>query len=724
MSAVDRSGPDTAVPGREAAEAGFDVPEEVRRARAYLLRVAEPPAREVVRLVEQVGPVEAAERIRRGDVPTGVGDKVQARRGHDHVDADLAAGREAGARLLVPEDPDWPAWPFGALVSADHPDLAPPLALWVRGPARLAALADLAVAVVGSRAASGYGVHAAAELGSALAGAGVTVMSGAAFGIDAAAHRGALAAGGPTVAVLACGIDRAYPVAHTSLLERIAASALVVSEYPPGAVPARHRFLVRNRLLAALGNGCVVVEAGARSGSQRTASDAAALGRPVMAVPGPVSSAMSVGCHELIRTGAAELVGRPDHVLETVGRIGIDLAVEPVRPRRPTDGLSPAALAVHGALPARAAWSVERLTEESGQLPDAVRAALTELESRGLAEFHHGLWQRPGADTSSRCLTGRPAGPHRSGVTRTRPDDDPGLPPDVAEAVEAFVTHLLRERGRSRHTARAYRSDLTDLLRGPSCLADVDLAHLRTRLAQTRAAGAGRATLARRTAAVRTFTAWAVRTGRLDTDPAARLGSPRAGTVLPEVMDAAEAVAVLDAAGSGAAEDAPEALRDLAVLELLYATGVRVAELCGLDVDDVDEGRRTLRVLGKGGRERTVVFGLPAERSLRRWLDVGRPALATSTSPPALLLGVRGGRLDPRVARTVVHRAVGAVPGVPDTGPHGLRHAAATHLLEGGADLRYVQELLGHATLSTTQLYTHVTVDRLKVVHDQAHPRA
>lgn len=313
-------------------------------------------------------------------------------------------------------------------------------------------------------------------------------------------------------------------------------------------------------------------------------------------------------------------------------------------------------------------------------------------------------------------------------MTRTGPADEPSggpeLPADIARAIDAFVVHLERERGRSRHTVRAYRSDLTDLLQGPARLTDLDLAHLRTRLAETRTAGASRSTLARRAAAVRTFTAWAVRTGLLETDPAARLGSPRAGTVLPEVMDAAQAGVVLAAAGSGAAEDDPEALRDLAVLELLYATGVRVAELCGLDVDDVDQGRRTLRVLGKGGRERTVVFGVPAERALRRWLDRGRPALAVAASPPALLLGVRGGRLDPRVARTVVHRAVSSVPGVPDTGPHGLRHAAATHLLEGGADLRYVQELLGHATLSTTQLYTHVTVDRLKVVHDQAHPRA
>jgi integrase/recombinase XerC len=186
----------------------------------------------------------------------------------------------------------------------------------------------------------------------------------------------------------------------------------------------------------------------------------------------------------------------------------------------------------------------------------------------------------------------------------------------------------------------------------------------------------------------------------------------------------AEAATLLDAAGSGAAEGEPVALRDLLVLELLYATGVRVAELCGLDLDDIDNDRRALRVVGKGDRERTVVYGVPAAAALRRWLDAGRPALVRSGSPGALLLGARGGRLDPRVARSVVHRALAAVPGAPDVGPHGLRHAAATHMLEGGADLRYVQELLGHAKLATTQLYTHVTVERLKVVHEQAHPRA
>jgi integrase/recombinase XerC len=165
-------------------------------------------------------------------------------------------------------------------------------------------------------------------------------------------------------------------------------------------------------------------------------------------------------------------------------------------------------------------------------------------------------------------------------------------------------------------------------------------------------------------------------------------------------------------------------LRDRLIVELLYATGVRVSELVGLDVDDVDRRRRVLRVLGKGNKQRTVPFGAPAQRALAAWLAEGRPALAIAASGPALLLGARGGRIDPRQARTVVHQTIAAVDGAPDIGPHGLRHSAATHLLEGGADLRVVQELLGHSSLATTQLYTHVTVARLRAVHDQAHPRA
>jgi integrase/recombinase XerC len=308
----------------------------------------------------------------------------------------------------------------------------------------------------------------------------------------------------------------------------------------------------------------------------------------------------------------------------------------------------------------------------------------------------------------------------------------------AAAHLEAYEAHLRYERALSPHTVRAYLGDVTTLLdhlrvqvHGPGAagdtpldLAGLDLPGLRSWLAAGRTRGASRTTLARRAAAARTFTAWAVRTGRAPTDAGGRLASPRAHRRLPEVLRADQAADALRAAASGAAEGDPVALRDHLLLELLYATGVRVSELCGLDVDDVDDGRRTLRVLGKGGKERTVVFGVPAAAALDAWRRDGRPALAVPTSPPALLLGARGGRLDPRIARTVVHDAAGAVPGAPDIAPHGLRHSAATHLLEGGADLRSVQELLGHASPATTQLYTHVSAERLRAIHDTAHPRA
>lgn len=300
----------------------------------------------------------------------------------------------------------------------------------------------------------------------------------------------------------------------------------------------------------------------------------------------------------------------------------------------------------------------------------------------------------------------------------------PDLPADAAAALERFRVYLDRERGRSAHTVRAYTADLTSLLATVPSLADLDLAALRQWLAAQHAQGVSRATLARRAAAARTFTAWAHRAGLLATDPAARLASPRARSGLPAVLDGDQVRAVLDAATAGAAQGDPLAVRDLLALELLYGAGIRVGELCGLDVDDVDRSRRTLRVLGKAGRERTVPFGTPAARALDRWLPDARAALATAASPPALLLGARGGRLDQRIVRAMVRDSVSAVPGTPGTGPHGLRHAAATHMLEGGADLRFVQELLGHAQLATTQLYTHVTTERLRAVHAQAHPRA
>lgn len=299
-----------------------------------------------------------------------------------------------------------------------------------------------------------------------------------------------------------------------------------------------------------------------------------------------------------------------------------------------------------------------------------------------------------------------------------------------AEILDEYAEHLALERGRSEHTRRAYLADLRSLFafvdeRAPGAgVGGLSLPILRSWLAAQAAAGAARTTLARRTSAAKTFTAWATRRGLLAADPATRLQLPKARRTLPAVLRQDQALAAMAAADLGAEQGDPMALRDRLIVELLYATGIRVSELCGLDVDDVDTGRRLLRVLGKGNKQRTVPFGAPAAAALTAWLTDGRPALATPESGPALLLGSRGRRLDPRQARTVVHQTVAAVDGAPDMGPHGLRHSAATHLLEGGADLRIVQELLGHSTLATTQLYTHVTVARLRAVHDQAHPRA
>ncbi|MGB2923590.1 MAG: tyrosine recombinase XerC [Mycobacterium sp.] len=296
--------------------------------------------------------------------------------------------------------------------------------------------------------------------------------------------------------------------------------------------------------------------------------------------------------------------------------------------------------------------------------------------------------------------------------------------------LEEFDQYLALERGRSEHTRRAYLGDLRSLFdflaqRAPEAeLGTLSLPVLRSWLAAQAAGGTARSTLARRTSAVKTFTAWAVRRGLMTDDPATRLQVPKARRTLPSVLRQDQASDAMDAAKSGAEQGDPLALRDRLIVEMLYATGIRVGELCGLHVDDVDTSRRLLRVLGKGNKQRTVPYGEPAHVALTQWLTDGRPALVTAGSGTALLLGARGGRLDPRQARTVVHQTMTAVAGAPDIGPHGLRHSAATHLLEGGADLRVVQELLGHSSLATTQLYTHVTVARLRAVHDQAHPRA
>jgi len=314
-----------------------------------------------------------------------------------------------------------------------------------------------------------------------------------------------------------------------------------------------------------------------------------------------------------------------------------------------------------------------------------------------------------------------------------------GRAEELEALLDAFGTHLRVEKGRSEHTVRAYRSDVRDLLTTVSPppvepgaghvpdLAAIGLADLRAWLA----AGSdhlARSTLARRAAAVRTFTAWARRTGRSDTDPALRLQAPRRHRTLPHVLAADQVAGLLDAAAERVVPEEgradPVRLRDVAAFELLYATGCRISEVVGADVDDLDVDRRVLRVLGKGGKERTVPFGEPALAAVQAWLAEGRPALATADSGPALLLGRRGRRVDQRQLRAVLSDLLTRLPGAPATTPHGLRHSAATHMLDGGADLRSVQELLGHATLSTTQIYTHVSVERLRRSHRQAHPRA
>ncbi|MEN2744732.1 tyrosine recombinase XerC [Sinomonas halotolerans] len=294
--------------------------------------------------------------------------------------------------------------------------------------------------------------------------------------------------------------------------------------------------------------------------------------------------------------------------------------------------------------------------------------------------------------------------------------------------LEAFLRHLALGRSRSEHTVRAYRSDLVAFLSsatadGASALEDLDLGMLRRWLGKQNAAGLSRATLARRTAALRAFSAWAVREGLLEADPATRLAAPRRGKHLPDVLHRDQMERALDSLTAASEDGGPVAVRDLALVELLYATGVRVGELVGLDVDDVDLGRRTVTVLGKGNKQRTVPFGVPAAGALSRWLAC-RHALAGEGSGAALFLGVRGRRLGQRQARVVVDRTLEALGDTSARGPHALRHTAATHLLDGGADLRSVQEVLGHASLATTQLYTHVSVERLRKSYLASHPRA
>lgn len=303
------------------------------------------------------------------------------------------------------------------------------------------------------------------------------------------------------------------------------------------------------------------------------------------------------------------------------------------------------------------------------------------------------------------------------------------LPEAMVSVLADYETHLAVERDLTPHTVRAYLGDIASMLDhvtrlGGSTVDDIDLRALRSWLARQQTTGHSRATLGRRATAARVFTAWLLRTGRASQDAGALLRSPKTRRALPAVLGQDEARALVEGAAEAADDGSPVGVRDVAILELMYATGIRVGELCGLDIDDVDFERNVVRVLGKGRKERTVPFGLPAARAVRRWLDAGRPALRREGVGAALFVGARGARIDQRVVREIVHRRVAQVPHAPDIGPHGLRHTAATHLLEGGADLRTVQELLGHASMATTQIYTHVTNERLRTAYQQAHPRA
>lgn len=388
------------------AEPGVDP--AIVRARAYLSRVAEPANVALWALVCRIGPVEAAEAVRTGLADQLVLGATEARRASVDADADLEAADRHGVRLVVPESPDWPHFALAALevtgreraraeraapsALRDSGEPVPPLALWVRGRGELASLAVRSVGIVGARAATSYGEYVTTELGYGLARAGVVVVSGGAYGIDAAAHRSALAGGGPSVLVSAAGLDRPYPAAHTALYEQVADTGLVISESPPGAAPHRHRFLSRNRLIAAFATGTVVVEAARRSGAANTAHHAFTQGRPVMAVPGPVTSAMSAGTHDLLRREPepALLVTGVEDVLALVGGLGEASEKSSVPTasdlRGELDQLPHAARRVFEGVPARTPARPDAIARRSGVPELEVIRALPELEAAGLIE--------------------------------------------------------------------------------------------------------------------------------------------------------------------------------------------------------------------------------------------------------------------------------------------------------------------------------------------------
>jgi DNA processing protein len=364
------------------------------RAWAYLSRVVEPPCAALAALVDRVGPVDAAERVRRAKIDDDLARRTRARHGIDRAAQDLDLLARRGGRLITPDDDEWPVLAFtafGGATAGAKPQARPPMVLWAVGPARLDEIAQRAAAVVGTRAATCYGEQVTADLATGLVERGVAVVSGAAYGIDGAAHRAALAAEGVTVAAMAGGFDIPYPAGHSGLLHRIGGHGLLVTEYPPGVRPARHRFLTRNRLVAALAGATVVVEAGLRSGAANTAAWARALGRVVGAVPGPVTSSASTGCHALLRAGA-EMVIRAEDIVELVGHIG-ELAPEEPRPVTKLDGLSDIERRVYEALPGRGAATIDEIAVTAALEPARILAPLAMLEVAGLAERNDGCWR-------------------------------------------------------------------------------------------------------------------------------------------------------------------------------------------------------------------------------------------------------------------------------------------------------------------------------------------
>jgi DNA processing protein len=367
---------------------------EDRLARAALARLVEPGHRELWLLVREVGPFAALERVREGAVSRSLHAAARSRLdGTDPLEraaADVQRCERLGGRVVTPADDEWPASldALAEISTGDEPHVLPPLCLWVRGSHPVAAACERAISIVGARASTAYGGHVAGELAYGLADRGWTVISGGAYGIDGAAHRGALTAGGLTIAVLACGVDTAYPVGHANLFERIAEEGLVLSEWPPGSTPQRHRFLVRNRVIAALAGGTVVVEAASRSGTRMTARRAHELGRVVMAIPGPVTSAMSVGPHELVRDFGARLVVSSAQVIEEVGPLDLDAGRrrDPDEPRSRRDELEPRAARILDAVPLNKAQSVERIAAEAGLPARDVRRTLPTLALWGLVE--------------------------------------------------------------------------------------------------------------------------------------------------------------------------------------------------------------------------------------------------------------------------------------------------------------------------------------------------